>query len=73
MSKEFVREWLMENGFQGLDGQIMPVMPDDFVDTVTERYIELYEKITGKTFEKSDVSQLEQRIEENVNSYLQSV
>ncbi|MCB0478531.1 MAG: phosphoribosylaminoimidazolesuccinocarboxamide synthase [Crocinitomicaceae bacterium] len=73
LSKEFVREWLMENGFQGLDGQIMPVMPDDFVDTVTERYIELYEKITGKTFEKSDVSQLEQRIEENVNSYLQSV
>lgn len=52
LSKEFVREWLMENGFQGLDGQQMPAMPDDFVQTVSERYIHLYEKITGKTFER---------------------
>ncbi|MEZ4936475.1 MAG: phosphoribosylaminoimidazolesuccinocarboxamide synthase [Crocinitomicaceae bacterium] len=73
LSKEFVREWLMEHGFQGLDGQQMPVMPDEFVNTVTDRYIELFEKITGKTFEKSDLSHLEERIEENVNSYLQTV
>lgn len=52
LSKEFVREWLMENGFQGLEGQEMPFMPDEFVATVTERYIQLYEKITGKTFER---------------------
>jgi phosphoribosylaminoimidazole-succinocarboxamide synthase len=71
LSKEFVREWLMENGFQGLDGQTMPVMPDSFVETVTERYIELYEKITGEKFQKSDISSLESRIESNVNSYLQ--
>ena len=48
LSKEFVREWLMANGFQGKDGQIMPNMPDDFVNLVTDRYVELYEKITGK-------------------------
>lgn len=73
LSKEFVREWLMENGFQGLEGQTMPEMPDEFVQTVTERYIELFEKITGKQFEKSDISSLNSRIEANVNSYLQMV
>lgn len=50
LSKEFVREWLMENGFQGLQGQSMPAMPDDFVEQVSKRYIALYEKVTGKTF-----------------------
>ena len=54
LSKEFVREWLMANGFQGKDGQIMPEMPDDFVNLVTDRYVELYEKITGKAFEKAE-------------------
>lgn len=73
LSKEFVREWLMDNGFQGLDGQQMPDMPDSFVETVTERYIELFEKITGQTFVKSDISELEQRIEANVNNYLQGL
>ena len=52
LSKEFVREWLMDNGFQGLDGQEMPVMDDEFLNKVTERYIELYEIITGKKFER---------------------
>lgn len=73
LSKEFVREWLMDNGFQGLDGQKMPDMPDSFVEIVTERYIELFEKITGQTFVKSDISQLEERIEANVNNYLQGL
>ncbi len=50
LSKEFVREWLIENGFQGLDGQTMPAMPDEFVNSVTDRYVELYELITGQTF-----------------------
>src|SRR5690606_24678022 len=49
LSKEFVREWLMEQGFQGLEGQEMPDMPEEFVETVSERYIQLFEKITGKT------------------------
>lgn len=71
LSKEFVREWLMENGFQGLEGQTMPEMPDEFVNTVTERYIELFEKITGTKFVKSDISALISRIENNVNDYLQ--
>ncbi len=52
LSKEFVREWLMEHGFQGLKGQLMPVMPDEFVEQISNRYIELYEKVTGSTFEK---------------------
>ncbi len=50
LSKEFVREWLMANGFQGKDGQVMPLMPDEFVDVITDRYIELYEIVTGKKF-----------------------
>jgi phosphoribosylaminoimidazole-succinocarboxamide synthase len=71
LSKEFVRQWLIENGFQGLEGQKMPEMPDEFVETITERYIELYEKITGKKFEKADNSNIEARIEENVVRFLQ--
>lgn len=70
LSKEFVRQWLIENGFQGLEGQVMPEMPDSFVDTITERYIELYEKITGKSFEKSDTSNINKRIETNVAKFL---
>jgi phosphoribosylaminoimidazole-succinocarboxamide synthase len=70
LSKEFVRQWLIENGFQGLEGQVMPEMPDEFVETVTERYIELYERITGKQFEKTDTSNLQKRIETNTAMFL---
>ena len=70
LSKEFVREWLMDNGFQGKEGQEMPIMPDDFVNEVSERYIELYEIITGKKFEKADTDNIHERIENNVLSYL---
>ena len=70
LSKEFVRQWLIENGFQGLEGQKMPEMPDEFVQTVTERYIELYERITGKPFEKSETKDINARIEQNVASFL---
>ncbi|MEX1193278.1 MAG: phosphoribosylaminoimidazolesuccinocarboxamide synthase [Brumimicrobium sp.] len=70
LSKEFVRQWLIENGFQGLEGQTMPEMPDDFVTLVTSRYIELYEKITGNSFVKADVSDINKRIFENTEKYL---
>lgn len=73
LSKEFVRQWLIENGFQGLDGQQMPLMPDAFVQTISERYIELYERITGLTFEKADTQNIVARIENNVNTYLQNL
>ena len=66
LSKEFVREWLMANGFQGKEGQIMPEMPDDFVNLVTDRYVELYEKITGKAFEKAEGLDILERIEKNI-------
>lgn len=66
LSKEFVREWLMANGFQGKEGQKMPEMPDDFVNLVTERYIELFEKVTGKAFEKADSTDILKRIENNI-------
>jgi len=71
LSKEFVREWLMEHGFQGKEGQLMPEMPDEFVDMVSNRYIELYETITGKSFEKPEQGDVLSRIERNVNDYLQ--
>ena len=73
LSKEFVREWLIANNFQGLEGQVMPVMPDEFVNTVTERYIELYEKITGEKFVKADNSNPAERIEKNVLRYLETL
>lgn len=73
LSKEFVRQWLIENNFQGLEGQTMPFMPDEFVDTITERYIELYERITGKNFEKADNTNITERIERNVLDYLSSL
>ena len=70
LSKEFVRQWLIENGFQGLDGQEIPFMPDEFVQIISERYIELYERITGKEFVKSDTSNITERINANVAAYL---
>jgi phosphoribosylaminoimidazole-succinocarboxamide synthase len=72
LSKEFVREWLMANGFQGKEGQQVPLMTDEFVDSVTERYIELYEHITGQTFVKADVTDVPSRVEENINKFLQA-
>ena len=72
LSKEFVRQWLIENNFQGLEGQTMPEIPDAFVDVITERYIELYEKIIGKPFVKADNSNIQERIEKNVLTYLNS-
>ena len=70
LSKEFVREWLMANSFQGLEGQEIPEMPEEFVNEVSERYIELYEKITGETFIKADISNVSNRIENNITNYL---
>jgi phosphoribosylaminoimidazole-succinocarboxamide synthase len=72
LSKEFVREWLMEHGFQGKEGQIMPVMPDGFIEQVSERYIELYERITGLAFERTDTTGIDERIERNVLAYLKT-
>ncbi len=70
LSKEFVREWLMDNGFQGLEGQVMPIMPVEFVESVSARYIELYEIITGLSFDPADTSTITDRIEKNVLGYL---
>ena len=72
LSKEFVRQWLIENGFQGLEGQTMPFMPLEFVQTITDRYIELYERITGKDFVKSDTSDIQARIQKNVDVYFEN-
>lgn len=71
LSKEFVRQWLISNGFQGLEGQEVPFMSDDYINTVSERYIELYENITGTPFVKADTTDISQRIEENVLRYLE--
>ncbi len=70
LSKEFVREWLMENGFQGKAGQTVPEMTPEIVESISERYIELYEHITGETFIKEDTGNLLLRIEKNVDNYL---
>ena len=70
LSKEFVREWLMENGFQGKDGQQIPEMSDEFVQSVSERYIELYENVSGEKFVRSDVSDPNERIQKNVLNFL---
>ncbi len=70
LSKEFVRKWLMDNGFQGLEGQQVPEMTDEYCRSVSERYIELYEKIVGEKFVKADAVDLEERIEKNVIQYL---
>jgi phosphoribosylaminoimidazole-succinocarboxamide synthase len=71
LSKEFVRQWLIQNGFQGLKGQSVPVMSDEYITTVSERYIELYENITGETFVKGDIANIQERIEKNVLRYLE--
>ncbi len=70
LSKEFVRQWLIENGFQGKEGQTVPFMSDEFVASVSDRYIELFENITGDKFQKSDASKIEARIENAVNEFL---
>ena len=72
LSKEFVRRWLIENGFQGKDGQQIPDMTDAYIETVSERYIELYENILGEKFVKADISNINERIEKNVLKYLQN-
>jgi len=70
LSKEFVRQWLISQGFQGKEGQEIPEMSEEYIKTVSERYIELYENITGENFVKSDTENIEKRIEENVKKYL---
>ena len=70
LSKEFVREWLMDNGFQGKEGQQVPEMTTAIVNDITNRYIELYEGITGEPFAKAETDDLAARIEKNVNAYL---
>lgn len=72
LSKEFVRRWLIQNGFQGLEGQEIPNMTDEYIESVSERYIELYENILGEKFVKADISNINDRIEKNVLAYLQS-
>lgn len=73
LSKEFVREWLMENGFQGRDGEQVPEMTDEFINQVSERYIELYENITGEKFERSDVTNVIERVENNIIECLKTL
>lgn len=70
LSKEFVRQWLISNGFQGLEGQIVPEMDEARIASISERYIELYEKITGQNFERIDLSNIEERIHSNLMDYL---
>lgn len=72
LSKEFVREWLMANGFQGQTGQIVPEMTDDYVRSVSDRYIELYEKVTGRTFIRAESKDALIRMEKNINDFLKS-
>ncbi|MBP1839725.1 phosphoribosylaminoimidazolesuccinocarboxamide synthase [Formosa algae] len=73
LSKEFVRQWLITNGFQGLEGQALPEMTDAYIETVSERYIELYENIMGEPFVKADVTNIQERIKTNVENYLASI
>jgi len=72
LSKEFVREWLMENGFQGKEGQKVPEMTDAIVAGISERYIELYENITGEKFERANIENITERIEKNISEYLKN-
>jgi phosphoribosylaminoimidazole-succinocarboxamide synthase len=73
LSKEFVRKWLMENGFQGKEGQVVPKMTPEIVKSISDRYIELYEQITGETFVKSDNNQVLARVEGAINSALRNL
>ena len=70
LSKEFVRQWLISNGFQGFEGQTVPTMSAEYIATVSNHYIELFENITGKNFEKADLNDIEDRIEKNILNYL---
>ena len=72
LSKEFVRQWLIDKGFQGKESQEMPEMPEEFVSEVSERYIELYEKITGESFVKEDPGDVNKRIEKNIREFLET-
>ena len=72
LSKEFVRQWLIQNGFQGLEGQGVPEMSDAYIETVSDRYIELFENITGESFVKADLSNIQNRIESNVLAFLEN-
>ena len=73
LSKEFVREWLIANGFQGQEGQNVPEMSDEWVNQISERYIELFEQVTGKKFEKDDSGDILKRVENNINNYLEKL
>jgi len=73
LSKEFVRQWLIENNFQGKEGQTVPFMPDSFVEEISERYIELYEQITGEKFKKAGAVNVMDRIENNIRNFLSGV
>jgi phosphoribosylaminoimidazole-succinocarboxamide synthase len=73
LSKEFVRQWLIINDFQGLEGQSVPYMSDEYIKTVSDRYVELYENITGESFVKADISNIQERIETNVLNYLKTL
>ena len=73
LSKEFVRQWLIENNFQGKEGQVVPEMSDAFVNLVSERYIELYENIIGEKFERADTTDVQQRIEKNISKSLEKL
>jgi phosphoribosylaminoimidazole-succinocarboxamide synthase len=70
LSKEFVRKWLIDNGFQGRDGELVPDMSDDFINMVTDRYIELFEQITGTKFIKRSYSNIMETIEQSVNTFI---
>lgn len=72
LSKEFVRRWLIEHGFQGKPGQKLPEMSDAYIQSVSERYIELYEHITGQPFQKADLSNVSARIQENLDQFFKS-
>ena len=72
LSKEFVRQWLIENGFQGKDGDLIPVMSEAYCNSVSERYIELFEYITGDKFIKEDVNDVINRVEKNILNYLRA-
>jgi phosphoribosylaminoimidazole-succinocarboxamide synthase len=73
LSKEFVRQWLISEGFQGLSGQDLPVMDDKIVTSISERYIEIYEKITGQKFIKAPINKISDRIQNNISSFLKTV
>jgi phosphoribosylaminoimidazole-succinocarboxamide synthase len=70
LSKEFVRQWLIRNGFQGLSGQQLPLMNDDYIDSVSKRYMELYEQIMGVPFEKASIDNIDERMSHNLKAYL---